>query len=95
MHSVATQALPSRTFDLNVQLGPQDGSQQTDEGGPSTVDVVHSNHAICAGRLPPVSSQFSHPPLLLESDRSSASDVEKETGSTYLESVSQDCGDSG
>lgn len=45
MHSVAPQALaggtplPPRTFDLNVQLGPQDGSQQTDEGGPPAVDV--------------------------------------------------------
>lgn len=73
MHSVATQTLaggtplPPRTFDLNVQLGPQDGSQQTDEEGPSAVDVSFIQTMPYAGPLPPVSPQFSHPPLLLES----------------------------
>lgn len=109
MHAVATQALAGatlpapRTFDLNVQLGPQDGSQQTDD--PSAVEsAAHSNHAIrgaTSSSQLPVSPVFPccwrvgmWPHVHHSGDPSSASEVEQETGSTCLESVSQNCGDS-
>lgn len=67
MPSVAAQALAGgtllapRTFDSSVQLWPQKADD------PSVVEswIIQTMPHACP--LPPVSSQFSHPPLLPES----------------------------
>lgn len=67
MHSKATQSLaggtliPPRTFVMGIQLGPQDGSQQTDD--PCAVEVSSFQTMPYSGLLLPFSSQFSHGPL--------------------------------